>query len=58
MATLSVAAVLAENARRRPDKEALVEGDLRLTFAEVWQRARAQAGALTGLGVRPGTGSP
>ncbi len=31
MATLSVAAVLAENARRRPDKEALVEGDLRLT---------------------------
>ncbi|MFF8097858.1 long-chain fatty acid--CoA ligase [Streptomyces sp. NPDC016675] len=54
MATLSVAAVLAENARRRPEKEALVEGDLRLTFAEVWRRARAQAGALTGLGVRPG----
>ncbi|MEV5516040.1 long-chain fatty acid--CoA ligase [Streptomyces flaveolus] len=54
MATLSVAAILAENARRRPDKEALVEGDLRLTFAEVWQRARAQAGALAELGVRPG----
>ncbi|KMS68883.1 AMP-dependent synthetase [Streptomyces leeuwenhoekii] len=54
MATLSVAAVLAENARRRPAKEALVEGDLRLTFAEVWQRALAQAGALAGLGVRPG----
>ncbi|MEU6102003.1 long-chain-fatty-acid--CoA ligase [Streptomyces flaveolus] len=54
MATLSVAAVLAENARRRPDKEALVEGDLRLTFAEVWQLARAQAGALVELGVRPG----
>ncbi|MGC9406782.1 long-chain-fatty-acid--CoA ligase [Streptomyces sp. DZ1-3] len=54
MATLSVAAVLAENARRRPDKEALVEGDLRLSFAEVWRRARAQAGALAGLGVEPG----
>ncbi|MEV6832945.1 long-chain fatty acid--CoA ligase [Streptomyces sp. NPDC051133] len=54
MATLSVAAVLAENARRRPDKTALVEGDLRLTFAEVWRRALARAGALTGLGVRPG----
>ncbi|MET9775545.1 long-chain fatty acid--CoA ligase [Streptomyces sp. NPDC006367] len=54
MATLSVAAILAENARRRPDKEALVEGDLRLTFAEVWRRARAQAGALVGLGIRPG----
>ncbi|MFC9930364.1 long-chain fatty acid--CoA ligase [Streptomyces sp. NPDC127190] len=54
MATLSVAAILAENARRRPDKTALVEGDLRLTFAEAWRRALARAGALTALGVRPG----
>ncbi|WP_318200282.1 long-chain fatty acid--CoA ligase [Streptomyces sp. SCL15-4] len=54
MATLSVAAILAENARRRPRKTALVEGELRLTFAEVWRRALARAGALTGLGVRPG----
>ncbi|MFD9005548.1 long-chain fatty acid--CoA ligase [Streptomyces sp. NPDC059582] len=54
MATLSVAAILFENARRRPDKTALVEGDLRLSFAEVWQRSLAQAGALVGLGVRPG----
>jgi long-chain acyl-CoA synthetase len=44
MATLSVAAVLAENARRRPDKTALVEGDLRLTFAQVWRKALARAG--------------
>ncbi|MFE0349902.1 long-chain-fatty-acid--CoA ligase [Streptomyces griseoluteus] len=54
MATLSVAAILAENARRRPDRTALVEGDLRLTFAEAWRRSLAQAGALTALGVRPG----
>ncbi|MFF2202385.1 long-chain fatty acid--CoA ligase [Streptomyces sp. NPDC058145] len=54
MATLSVAAILAENARRRPHRTALVEGDLRLSFEEVWQRARAQAGALAELGVRPG----
>ncbi|WP_435227227.1 long-chain-fatty-acid--CoA ligase [Streptomyces sp. Tue6028] len=54
MATLSLAAILAENARRRPDRTALVEGDLRLTFAQVWRRALAEAGALTGLGVRPG----
>ncbi|MFG2602878.1 long-chain fatty acid--CoA ligase [Streptomyces sp. NPDC048514] len=54
MATLSVAAILAENARRRPDRTALVEGDLRLTFAEVWDKALEQAGALAGLGVRPG----
>ncbi|MFB7508154.1 long-chain-fatty-acid--CoA ligase [Streptomyces broussonetiae] len=54
MATLSVATILAENARRRPGKTALVEGDLRLTFGEVWQRSLARAGALAGLGVRPG----
>ncbi|WEO94071.1 long-chain fatty acid--CoA ligase [Streptomyces sp. FXJ1.172] len=54
MATLSVASILAENARRRPGKTALVEGELRLTFGEVWRRALARAGALTGLGVRPG----
>ncbi|MGJ5751760.1 long-chain acyl-CoA synthetase [Streptomyces puniciscabiei] len=54
MATLSVAAILAENARRRPDKTALVEGELRLTFAEVWRKALARAGALARLGVRPG----
>ncbi|MET7289489.1 long-chain fatty acid--CoA ligase [Streptomyces sp. NPDC005573] len=54
MATLSVAAILAENARRRPHKTALVEGGLRLSFGEVWQRSLARAGALAGLGVRPG----
>ncbi|MFC9279776.1 long-chain fatty acid--CoA ligase [Streptomyces collinus] len=54
MATLSVAAVLAENARRRPHKTALVEGDLRLSFEQVWQRSLSRAGVLAGLGVRPG----
>ncbi|QLJ03802.1 long-chain fatty acid--CoA ligase [Streptomyces sp. NEAU-sy36] len=54
MATLSVAAILAENARRRPAKTALVEGDRRLSFGAAWQAALAQAGALTGLGIRPG----
>ncbi|MEV7994828.1 long-chain fatty acid--CoA ligase [Streptomyces sp. NPDC086077] len=54
MATLNLAVILAENARRRPDHTALVEGDLRLSFAQVWRRALARAGALAGLGVRPG----
>ncbi|NEB75186.1 long-chain fatty acid--CoA ligase [Streptomyces sp. SID14478] len=54
MATLSLAAILAESARRRPDKVGLVEGELRLTFEELWLQARKQAAALTGLGVRPG----
>ena len=53
-ATLSLASVLAESARRRPRQTALVQGGLRLTYAEVWERARAQAAAQVRLGVRPG----
>jgi long-chain acyl-CoA synthetase len=52
--TLSLASVLAENARRRPDKLALVEGENRLSFAELWQQSLTQAAALVKLGVRPG----
>lgn len=54
MATLSLAAILAEPARRRPDRIALVEGELRLSFGELWEQARAQAAALVELGIRPG----
>lgn len=54
MATLSLAAILAEPARRTPDRTALVEGELRLPFGQLWAQARAQAAALVGLGVRPG----
>ncbi|MEU7577337.1 long-chain fatty acid--CoA ligase [Streptomyces sp. NPDC041068] len=54
MATLSLAAVLAEPARRHPDRTALVEGELRLTFKELWRQARAQGAALAEFGVRPG----
>ncbi|MEV6254626.1 long-chain fatty acid--CoA ligase [Nocardia sp. NPDC051911] len=53
-ATLSVASIPAEQARRRPDRVALIDGARRITFAELWLRARAQAAALIGLGVRPG----
>ncbi|WP_159025345.1 hypothetical protein [Streptomyces pluripotens] len=48
MAPLPLFAVLAENARRRPGRTALDEGDLRLTFAEAWRRALARAGARDG----------
>lgn len=54
MTALSLATVLAESARRRPDHTALVEGELRITFAELWRQARTQAAALVRLGVRPG----
>ncbi|MEV0335035.1 long-chain fatty acid--CoA ligase [Nocardia sp. NPDC050717] len=53
-ATLSLASILAEPARRRPHHLALVEGETRITFAELWRQAREQAGALIARGVRPG----
>jgi long-chain acyl-CoA synthetase len=36
------------------DKVAVVCGDVRLTYADVWSRCRRLAGALAGLGVQPG----
>ncbi|WP_328403352.1 long-chain-fatty-acid--CoA ligase [Nocardia sp. NBC_00403] len=53
-ATLSLASILAEQARRRPHHVALIEGARRITFVELWEQARAQANALIALGVRPG----
>ncbi|MGN6130183.1 MAG: long-chain-fatty-acid--CoA ligase [Nocardioidaceae bacterium] len=54
MTTLSLATVLAESARRSPDKVALVQGDLRLSYADLWRDARSYGAALAGRGVRPG----
>lgn len=53
-ATLSVASILAEQARRRPDRTALIDGSQRIAFAELWTRALGHAAALIELGVRPG----
>ena len=54
MTTLSLAAVLAESARRYPDKIAVVDRDDRITYADLWRQALAYAGGLRELGVRPG----
>jgi long-chain acyl-CoA synthetase len=44
----------AENARARPDATALIQGNIRLTFAE-WEAAIANAAdALASMGLRPG----
>jgi long-chain acyl-CoA synthetase len=51
---LSLASVLAEPARRRPDAIALVEGGTRLSYAQLWRDARAVAAGLADHGVRPG----
>ncbi|SHM55221.1 long-chain-fatty-acid--CoA ligase [Cryptosporangium aurantiacum] len=53
MTTLSLASILAESARRRPDHLALIEGEQRITFGEMWQQVRTQAAALVEAGVRP-----
>ncbi|MFI1918727.1 long-chain fatty acid--CoA ligase [Nocardia sp. NPDC020380] len=53
-ATLSLASILAEPARRRPDHIALIEGEKRISFADLWRQAREQAAALIELGVRSG----
>jgi long-chain acyl-CoA synthetase len=55
MTSLSLAAVLAEPARRTPDKLAVVEGDQRLGYARLWREARCVAAALVERGVGPGT---
>ncbi|MEU7321952.1 AMP-binding protein [Streptomyces griseoviridis] len=51
---LGVATVLADSAFRHPDRTAVVEGELRLTYRELWDEAVAFAGRLTAAGVRPG----
>lgn len=43
----------AEAARRSPDAVALVDGDLRLTYAEVLERAESGAARLLDAGLRP-----
>ncbi|WP_019630326.1 long-chain-fatty-acid--CoA ligase [Actinomadura atramentaria] len=54
MTALSLATVLATAARRSPAATALVEGDRRLDYAEVWRLARRVGGALAARGVGPG----
>ena len=54
-ARLSIASILAESARRFPDKEALVLGDTRLTYAQVWGMARRYAAVLAADGIGPGS---
>ncbi|PRY28265.1 long-chain acyl-CoA synthetase [Pseudosporangium ferrugineum] len=53
MTMLSLAAVLAEGARRYPDKIAVVDGPLRTTYRDLWAQARAYAAGLQDLGVGP-----
>lgn len=52
--TLSLACILAEAARRYPDRTAVIDGPHHETYAALWAGALARGAALAGLGIRPG----
>ncbi|MEU4213840.1 long-chain fatty acid--CoA ligase [Actinoplanes sp. NPDC026623] len=54
MTMLSLAAILAEGARRYPRKVAVVDCDDRITYRELWEQSLAYAAGLRELGVGPG----
>ncbi|WP_411123149.1 AMP-binding protein [Streptomyces sp. x-19] len=51
---LTPVAFAARAAKVFADRLAVVDGELRYSYAELWQRAQALAGVLAGHGVRPG----
>ena len=53
-ATISVAAVLAESAKRTPDSIALIVGEDQVSYGDLWNQTRAYAGALRARGIGPG----
>ena len=52
--TLSLASLLAESALRSPARTAVVMGDERVSYRELWEQTRAYAGVLRDRGVGPG----
>jgi long-chain acyl-CoA synthetase len=52
--SLSVATILAESARRYPDKVAAVQGPQQVTYAELWEQARRYAAVLRDRGIARG----
>ncbi|ASU78276.1 long-chain fatty acid--CoA ligase [Actinopolyspora erythraea] len=53
-ASLSLASVLAEPARRTPEAPAVLEGRERVSYGELWEQVRGHAAALRELGVATG----
>ena len=52
--SLTLAAILAESAARYPSKDALILGESRITYAQLWDETRRYAAVLRAEGVRPG----
>ncbi|HEX3787145.1 MAG TPA: long-chain fatty acid--CoA ligase [Pseudonocardiaceae bacterium] len=55
MTQLSLATVLAESARRTPDKLAVVEGESRIDYGQLWADARRCGAALAANGITAGS---
>ncbi|MEU6861573.1 long-chain fatty acid--CoA ligase [Glycomyces sp. NPDC046736] len=53
--TLSIAAILAESARRRPEAPALHFMGQTIPYGALWDQTRAYAGALAARGIGPGS---
>jgi len=53
--TLSIAAILAETARRKPDAPALHFMGQTIPYGALWDQTRAYAGALAARGIGPGS---
>ena len=53
--TLSIAAILAETARRRPEAPALYFMGQTIRYGALWDQTRAYAGALAARGIGPGS---
>ncbi|GGI01727.1 long-chain fatty acid--CoA ligase [Arthrobacter liuii] len=54
MTALSLASILAESARKYPDKTAVISGGQSYTYSALWQRARSYAAQLEDAGIAPG----
>ena len=52
--SLTLAAILAESATRYPDRDAVVIGPQRITYAALWEQTRRYAAVLGEAGVGPG----
>ncbi|HUW77454.1 MAG TPA: long-chain fatty acid--CoA ligase [Candidatus Nanopelagicaceae bacterium] len=51
---ISVASILAESANRYPETDALVLGEVRVSYAVAWDQARRYAAVLRDRGIKPG----
>ncbi|MEV3923135.1 FadD3 family acyl-CoA ligase [Actinomadura coerulea] len=54
MSELTVPGLVARAAREFPDAEAVVDGDVRVTYAELREQVRQATGAFAGAGIEPG----